>query len=238
MVTPSDTTRKTKKKQFSSFTKAQAFECLGLENLLPWEIAPKSLPLSAFFQERWERLNRNFDVESYEESKKLLIDALCDEALNHLSQLKIWKGAQLEGEMATGYVDYLVAAHRRYLTPPLLCIIEAKKDDFEQGLAQCLVEMEACHWQNQQQGRSIQVFGIVTNGEGWRFYRMGYDRPADSPTDPHLQNATHKQVYETPLYSTGDMTWLLGRLHQVFVWCEQELTSSGNVQWEKQQAKR
>ena len=27
-----------------------------------------------------------------------------------------------------------------------MCVIEAKKDDFEQGAAQCLVEMQACQW--------------------------------------------------------------------------------------------
>ncbi len=50
--------------------------------------------------------------------------------------MKIWKGAQLTDETASGYVDYLVAQRKRYLEAPFLCIVEAKKDDFEQGLAQ------------------------------------------------------------------------------------------------------
>ena len=41
------------------------------------------------------RLNRHFDLESGEEAKKLLIDALCDEALEGLENLKIWKAASL-----------------------------------------------------------------------------------------------------------------------------------------------
>ncbi|MGA1601508.1 MAG: hypothetical protein ACO4CG_04370 [Prochlorothrix sp.] len=203
--------RPNKKRKFSSFTKPQAFELLQLRELLPWDIATDPVPLSPFFQERWARLWRNFDLESYEESKKLLIDALCDEALNPLDRLKIWKGAKLEGRSAIGYVDYLIAEQRRYLTTPLLCVIEAKKDNFEQGLAQCLVELEACTWQNQRQGRDISVFGIVTNGEGWRFYRLD-----PQPDDRAI-------VYETPLYSTGDMENLLGRLRQVFRWCAENL---------------
>lgn len=201
-----------KKRQFFKFTKNQAFELLNLSDLLPWEINVDPIPLSDFFKERWQRLKRNFDLESYEESKKLLIDALCDEALNPLQHLKIWKGAQLEGEQAAGFVDYIIAERKRYITAPLLCIIEAKKDDFEQGLAQCLVEMESCRWQNSQQSQKTQhspidIFGIVTNGEGWRFYRM----------------VTPQTVYETSLYSTGDMERLLGRLRQVFLWCEEQL---------------
>ncbi|MEY2976536.1 MAG: hypothetical protein ACO31I_06260 [Prochlorotrichaceae cyanobacterium] len=200
-----------KKKQFSKFNKSQAFEFLNLSDLLPWQIEVAPLLLSDFFQERWQRLRRNFDLDSYEESKKLLIDALCDEALNPLEHLKIWKGAQLEGEQVSGYVDYLIAERKRYLTAPLLCIIEAKKDDFEQGLAQCLVEMDSCRWHNRQHGQdNIDIFGIVTNGEGWRFYRM----------------VTPQIVYETPLYSTGDMGLLLGRLRQVFRWCEEQLMAA------------
>lgn len=67
--------------------------------------------------------------------------------------------------------------------------------------------MQACQWQNRQADRDIDVLGIVTNGEGWQFYRL----------------ATTGEVYETPLYSVGDMALLLGRLRFVFQLCEQNL---------------
>ena len=121
---------------------------MGLNDLLPWSLQAEALPPSDFFHEHLYRLRRHFDLEGYEESKKLLIDALCDEAINRCDRLKIWTGAQLEGDVAAGYVDYLIAERKRYLDTPMLCIIEAKKDDFEQGLAQCLVEMQACQWKN------------------------------------------------------------------------------------------
>lgn len=200
-------TPKPRKKQFSSFNKAEAFQALGLIDLLPWDWSITPVEPSEFFQEHLKRLHRHFDLESYEESKKLLIDAICDEAIEPLEHLKIWKGAQLEGEIATGYVDYLIAERRRYLTAPALCIIEAKKDDFEQGLAQCLVEMQACQWRNRQESRDIEVFGIVTNGTGWRFYRL----------------TSEAQVYESGVYSTGDMAGLLGRVRSVFQCCEANL---------------
>ena len=38
-------------------------------------------------------------------------------------------------KMLTGQVDYLVAPKRAYLSTPLLCVVEAKKDDLKQGLA-------------------------------------------------------------------------------------------------------
>jgi hypothetical protein len=204
---PRKKTPKSKKRKFSSFNKSEAFQSLGLSDLQPWTLSPQPVDESAFFTEHLTRLNLHFDLESYEESKKLLIDAICDEAINPLDRLKIWKGAQLESDRVAGYVDYLIAERKRFLSLPLLCIIEAKKDDFEQGLAQCLVEMQACQWNNQQHNHAIDILGIVTNGEGWRFYKLAVDGIG----------------YETPLYSTGDMSLLLGRLRYVFQLCQQNL---------------
>lgn len=161
---------KSKKKNFSSLTYTEAFNQLNLTNLTHWEIEVIPVEPSALFQERLKCPEQTFNLQRYEESKKLLIDAICEEAMITSDLLRIWKGPQLEGDIATGYVDYLVAERKRYLETPLLYIIEAKKDDFEQGLAQCLVEMQACQWQNRQSDHEIDVFGIVTNGEGWRFY--------------------------------------------------------------------
>ena len=201
--------KKVKKKKFSGYKLQEAFQQLGLSDLLPWDIQAEALSPSDFFNEHLYRLKRHFDLDGYEESKKLLIDALCDEAINRCDRLKIWKGAQLEGDVAAGYVDYLIAERKRYLDTPMLCIIEAKKDDFEQGLAQCLVEMQACQWKNQQANHSIDVMGIVTNGEGWKFYKL----------------IPEGAVYETAAYSIGDLNLLLGRLHSVFQACEQNLDS-------------
>jgi hypothetical protein len=198
---------KSRKKNFSSFSYSEAFKQLNLTDLIAWNIDVPIVPRSAFFQERINRLEQMFNLQGYEESKKLLIDAICEEAMLTSSHLRIWKGAQLESNLLAGYVDYLVAERKGYLDIPLLCIIEAKKDDFEQGLAQCLVEMQTCQWQNQQADRAIDVLGIVTNGEGWQFYKL----------------TIAGSVYGTPLYSVGDMELLLGRLRYVFELCQQNL---------------
>lgn len=196
-----------KKKNFSSFKKIEAFKLLGLTDLLPWSIEAGPIAPSAFFQERLARLRRHFDLESGEEAKKLLIDAICDEALEGIEHIKVWKAASLEGETTIGVADYLIAEQKRYLEAPFACIVEAKKDDFEQGLAQCLVEIDACRWSNQQIGRHIEIFGIVTNGEGWKFYKL----------------ATDGLVYETLLYSLQNLETLLGTQRYIFQQCERNL---------------
>jgi hypothetical protein len=100
---------KSKKKKFSSFTKREAFEQLGLTDLISWKLESSPIKASPFFQERIQRLKQIFSLEGYEEAKKLLIDAICEEAMLGTEHLRIWKGAQLESDIAAGYVDYLIA---------------------------------------------------------------------------------------------------------------------------------
>ena len=169
------------KKRFSGFTANLALEKLQVDRLIPWHLETKPYQPSPFLAERLRRLE-NFDLSFSERSRELLIDAFCEEVIDHYPQLKIWKAAPLESADAIGQADYLITPRKAYITTPLLCVIEAKKDDFEQGLAQCLVEMEACAWTNQQSGLAIDSYGIVTSGEVWKFYELTLDR----------------QVFETP----------------------------------------
>ncbi|MEM9246810.1 MAG: hypothetical protein AAGA67_13880 [Cyanobacteria bacterium P01_F01_bin.153] len=162
-------------------------------------------PPGEFFTQRLQRLQKNFDLRSYEKSKELLIDAYCEEAINPLDSLKIWKGAAIRSDRAKGNADYLIAKRRDYLEQPYLCVVEAKKDDFAQGLAQCLAEMYACQWQNAAAETAIAVYGIVTNATLWQFYRLDTDG----------------KVYESSPYANSNPAQLLGILHFVFKQCVQ-----------------
>jgi hypothetical protein len=195
-----------RKKPFSSFTYKEAFKHLGVTELKRWTIQAEPVPISNFFRQRLERLQR-FDLESLEVSKTLLIDAICEEGLEGFDRLKVWKGAYLEGETGCGNVDYLIAERRAYLEAPFACVIEAKKDDFEQGAAQCLVEMHACQWVNQQLRKNLDIYGIVTNGEGWKFYQL----------------QANGEVLESLLYGIGEMSILLGLLRVFFQCCAKNL---------------
>jgi hypothetical protein len=56
--------------------------------------------------------------------------------------------------------------------------------------------MQSCQWRNQQVGR----YGIVTNGEGWKFYEMEIDGKA----------------YESLLHGIDEMSILLGIIRSFF----------------------
>ena len=195
-----------RKKSFSSFNYKAAFKQLKIDHLLSWEIEFQPVSPSEFFQQHLERL-KCFDLESSEESKKLLIDAVLVEAIQGFKRLKIWKGAPLDSDDLNGEVDYMIAENRAYLDTPLLCVVEAKRDDFLQGLAQCLVEMQACRWVNMQIDKAIDILGIVTNGDTWKFYKLTLD----------------SQVYESSPHAIGDIDVVLGLLHTMFEQCEHNL---------------
>jgi hypothetical protein len=197
----------TKKKPFSKIKLDEAYRLLNLTTLQAWPIAFTSLAPSDFLQSLLSRLQSGFDVQRSEEGRKLIIDSVLLEVIHSFPRLKIWKGPKLEGEATTGAADYLITAQRNYVATPFLCVAEAKKDDFEQGLAQCLVEMQACQWNNHTNNHDIDIFGIVTNAEGWKFYKL-------TP-----QNI----VYETELYAFRNLPDVLGILSVLFSHCDRYL---------------
>ena len=140
----------TQRKRFSQAAPEEVYRAIGAKRLQSKEITAKQKPVSIFFEERLKRL-QNFDLRSSERAKELLIDACLEEAIFDHPGLKIWKAAPLKDELFNGTADYLIAPKQDFLSTPLLCVVEAKKDDFDQGCLQCLAEMRACRWNNLQQ---------------------------------------------------------------------------------------
>ncbi len=74
-------------------------------------------------------------------------------------------------ENLSGIPDYIVAQRstrgKIILEQPYLIIVEAKKDNFEEGWGQCLAELVAAQKINNNQ--NSRLFGIVSNGKLWEF---------------------------------------------------------------------
>ena len=149
--------------QFSSLKLSETMDLIGRENLTGWVLNVPPHPPSEILQLNLKRLEV-FDLKSSEQAKSLLIDAFLAEIISDYPKLKVWKTAGLETETLTGIADYLLTPRRAYLKTPLLCTVEAKRDDFEKGEVQCLAEMSVCQWNNKQNSIEFDVFGIVING--------------------------------------------------------------------------
>ncbi len=75
-----------------------------------------------------------------------------------------------------GTPDYILSQKselgKTILGLPLLLLVEAKRNDFEQGWGQCLAELLAAERLNQ---HKRPVYGIVTDGKLWEFGRLQDD---------------------------------------------------------------
>ncbi len=190
------------KRKFSNFTIKDALQLVGVPLVTPWTLDAPPRPPSPLLTETFNRL-KSFDTQGSETGKILLINALLTEIVPNYPSLKIWTSAPLSTDTLTGFADYLVAPMYGYVTRPLLCVAEAKRDDFILGQAQCIAEMYACRWANEQQGLSLDVHGIVSNGQAWEFYKL----------------TSESQILQSGLYTLLNLPLLLGVLDQVFADC-------------------
>jgi hypothetical protein len=87
------------------------------------------------------------------------------------TSLRLWSHVPIAAEEPlTGTPDYLIAQASPLgnivLGKPILAVIEAKRENFDEGWAQCTAEMLAVQKLNHD---SMRIWGIVTNGELWQF---------------------------------------------------------------------
>ena len=81
---------------------------------------------------------------------------------------------------------------------PLIITVEAKKNDFEQGWGQCLVELVAAQKIND--NLDFPVYGIVSDGERWQFGKF--------VADTFIQNRTS--------FSIDNLPTLFGAINAIF----------------------
>ena len=90
-----------------------------------------------------------------------------------------------------GTPDYLIATRselgKTVLEKPLIALVEAKKNDFEQGWGQCLAELVAAQKMNGDD--RMPVYGIVTDGKLWELGKLReglFTKNSESFTVDHL----------------------------------------------------
>lgn len=90
-----------------------------------------------------------------------------------------------------GVCDFIISRseNQAVLTAPVVTLVEAKRDDFEKGLAQCLAEMVAAQIFNERNQTNIEtIYGVITNGTTWRFLRLKEKNAEVNVEDYPIQN--------------------------------------------------
>ena len=199
-----------RKRKFSDMRLDEVMPLIGVVDFIKWELQANSRPPSEHLLESLRRMD-SFDRVRTEAAKLLLVDAMLAETVPAYAQLKVWKGEALSSSTLSGFADYLITPRSAYVRAPLLCAAEAKKDDFDKGRAQCLAEMIACREKNAADHYDIDLFGIVSNGQTWIFYKL----------------TTTNEIYETTEYSVENLPRLLGALDAICAECAKRVPLTG-----------
>ncbi len=114
-------------------------------------------------------------------------------------------------EQLSGIPSYLITTKSKYGAPvigtPVLIVVEAKKDDFEEGWGQCTAMMYAAQ---QLDENASKVYGLVTNGKQWEFATL------------------EKSIFIRNIvgYFISNLDKLYSALHFVLEDCKKQLTLS------------
>lgn len=94
------------------------------------------------------------------------------------NQISLFSGTEFNVDPSQGLngnCDFLIslAPEQLFIKSPVLTIVEAKKENLNAGLGQCLAEMVAAQIFNKQRDNQIsKVYGVVTSGNIWKFLQI------------------------------------------------------------------
>ncbi len=139
---------------------------------------PAPVPPPPWLAETLQRGLRQVLVSEKARSEFIVVPILL--ACQELSprELTIFSGQRLDVDPARGLIgecDYILAATPPVpaLQSPLLTVVEAKRNEVESGVWQCLAQMVGARDFNLRAGTAPpSIFGCVTNGEAWQFLRL------------------------------------------------------------------
>lgn len=164
---------------FRDFTLESAREVLGVTteqaDLFP-DLPPVSVP--AWLPQSLARGTQLALISEKSRSEFIVAPILM--ASRELADMpvSIYSGQRLDVDPERGLVgecDFILAVAPPVppLRAPVATVVEAKKNDIEAGLGQCVAQMVAASLFNQSGGRGpVAVFGCVTSGETWQFLRL------------------------------------------------------------------
>ena len=124
-----------------------------------------------------EYLINNYPYKSSEAAirETILFPILKEVWKKHNDVLMLWANKTIAFDKTLGGMpDYVLSKQSNLgkivFETPLLAVVEAKKDDFAGGWAQCALEMYTIQKINNKP--ELPVFGIVTNGDIWEFAQL------------------------------------------------------------------
>jgi hypothetical protein len=111
-------------------------------------------------------------------SEFIIVPILLELNQQNPDQFTIYSGKQMDVDKEQGLngeCDFILSkgAASRVIQAPIVSLVEAKKQDIDLGLGQCIAQMVGASLFNQRKGQSVAaIFGCVTTGEIWQFLKL------------------------------------------------------------------
>jgi hypothetical protein len=108
----------------------------------------------------------------------ILVELKKQYKLQNKSQISIFSGRDFTVDVSkglNGFCDFLISRspEQIIIEAPVITLVEAKNDNIQSGLGQCMAEMIAAQIFNEHKGNKIStIYGVVTTGTNWKFLRL------------------------------------------------------------------
>ena len=142
-----------------------------------------NIPESSYSNFLSETLDYNIPlalaINSEKSRSELIVMPILIELRKQLSnQIGLFSGKEFTVDSQrglNGFCDFMISKSPEQLIieAPVIALVEAKNDNIETGLGQCMAEMIAAQLFNHQKGNEIQkVYGVITTGSLWKFMQL------------------------------------------------------------------
>ena len=127
-------------------------------------------------------------------SEMLIAPILIDLRRQYSNHIGIFSGINFTVDPVQGLngnCDFLISYSDDLLliTAPIITLVEAKKEDLNGGLGQCIAEMIAAQYFNRQEETEIkEIYGVVTSGTIWKFLKLSDRNVWIDLTEYYLDN--------------------------------------------------
>ncbi|MGD1716049.1 hypothetical protein [Dapis sp. BLCC M172] len=141
------------------------------------------IPESQYSQFLSETLDYNIplalSINSEKSRSELIVMPILIELKKQLSnQISLFSGKEFTVDSQrglNGFCDFMISKSPEQLIieAPVVTLVEAKNDNIETGLGQCMAEMIAAQLFNQQKGNEVKKnSGVITTGSLWKFMEL------------------------------------------------------------------
>jgi len=166
--------------KFTTFKTIKSFFQVSIEEKTALFPQAQELPISDYLQTTLKRNMRlALAINTEKARSEMIVAPILIELVQLLDQkISLFSGIEFNVDSEHGLkgrCDFLISqSEEQYeLTAPVITVVEAKNDNINNGLAQCIATMVAAQLFNKQEGNEINViYGVVTTGSIWQFLKL------------------------------------------------------------------